>query len=116
VYRRSVITDEISQDLAASLDIAREFRLGGLEIRTVWDTRVDQLDAGAVRRLRDAADRAELAIVAVAPPFYKCDVDKPEERRDHLEILRRSIDVAHRLGTSIIRTFTFWRTRPLAEV
>lgn len=116
MYRRSVITDEISQDLDVVLDVARAFHLDGLEIRTVWDTRVDLLDAGQVRRLSDAAKGAGLEIVAVAPPFYKCDVDSPEERREHLEILRRSIDVAHRLDTGLIRTFTFWKKHPLDEV
>lgn len=109
MYRRSVITDEISQDLDAVLDVARAFKLEGLEIRSIWDTRVDQLDAAAVRRLKDAADRAGLVICGVAPPFYKCDVNSPEERREHLEILRRAIDVGQRLGTSLIRTFTFWK-------
>lgn len=116
MYRRSVITDEISQDLDQVLDVARAFSLAGLEIRTVWDTRVDQLSPAAVERLRQATADAGLTICAVAPPFYKCDIANADERREHLEILRRSIDIAQRLGTSLIRTFTFWKTRPLAEV
>jgi sugar phosphate isomerase/epimerase len=116
VYRRSVITDEISQDLDLVLDVARAFDLDGLEIRTIWDTRVDQLDRDAVQTLWSAADAAGLVIAAVAPPFYKCDVDSPIERQEHLEILRRSIDVGQRLGTSLIRTFTFWRKQSLADV
>ena len=116
MYRRSVITDEISQDLDQAIDVARAFALDGLEIRSVWDTRVDLLDREAVTALRSAADQAGLVICAVAPPFYKCAVDNSIERQEHLEILRRSIDVAQRLGTSIIRTFTFWRKEPLADV
>lgn len=116
MYRRSVITDEISQDLDVVLEVARAFHLEGLEIRSLWDTRVDQLDAGQVRRLREAAHANGLVIAAVAPPFYKCDVDSAEERREHLEILRRSIDVAHQLGTNLIRTFTFWKKHPLDQV
>ena len=116
MYRRSVITDEISQDLEDVLAVAQAFHLDGLEIRTVWDTRVDQLDAAAVRRLREAVERAGLVVAAVAPPVYKCDIDNPEERREHLDILRRAIDVGLRLGSRIVRTFTFWKKRPLAEV
>lgn len=116
MYRRSVITDEISQDFDGVLDVARAFSLEGLEIRSVWDTRVDLLDEAAVRRLREAAESAGLVICAVAPPFFKCDVDNPEERQEHLEILRRAIDVGQRLGTRLVRTFTFWKTRALAEV
>jgi sugar phosphate isomerase/epimerase len=116
MYRRSVITDEISQDLEIVMDVARAFALEGLEIRSIWDTRVDLLDDVAVQRLRSVADSAGLSFAAVAPPFYKCDVDNPTERREHLEILRRAIDVGQRLGTSVVRTFTFWRKRPLADV
>src|SRR5258708_25154931 len=116
MYRRSVITEEISQDLDAVIDVARAFRLDALEIRTVWDTRVDLLDDAAVKRLRATASAANLAIAAVAPPFYKCDIDSPDERREHLDILRRSIDIGNRLGTGLIRTFTFWKTRSLDDV
>ena len=109
MYRRSVITDEISQNFDDVLEVARAFSLDGLEIRSVWDTRVDRLDDAAVRRLREATERAGLVVCAVAPPFYKCDLDDPRERSEHLEILRQAIDVGQRLGTSLIRTFTFWK-------
>jgi sugar phosphate isomerase/epimerase len=115
MYRRSVITDEISQDLDVVLEVSRAFSLDGLEIRSIWDTRVDLLDPATVRDLRSAVDANRLAVVAVAPPFYKCDVDNPAERLEQLEILRRAIDVAQQLGTSLVRTFTFWRKYPLAE-
>ncbi len=116
MYLRSVITDEISQDLDVVLETARRFSLDGLEIRSIWNTRIDELDPTSVRRLRENANAAGMVICAVAPPFYKCDIDRPEERREHLEILRRAIDVGQRLGTNLIRTFTFWKTHPLPEV
>ncbi len=116
MYRRSVITDEISQNFDDVLAVARAFSLEGVEIRSVWDTRIDCLDDAAVRRLRDATERAGLVVCAVAPPFYKCDVDDPGERREHLEILRRAIDVGQRLGTRLVRTFTFWKKGSPPEV
>jgi sugar phosphate isomerase/epimerase len=115
-YKRSVISDEISQDLNTVLEVARAFHLDAIEIRSIWDTRVDLIDDPTVSRLRDAVRDAGLTIAAVAPPFYKCRIDSPSERREHLEILRRSIDVAARLGTRLVRTFTFWRTGPLESV
>ncbi len=116
MLRRSVITDEISQDLNVVIDVATSFRLDALEIRSIWDTRVDLLDNAQVIRLRDAVKDAGLQICAVAPPFYKCDIDSPNERREHLDVLRRSIHVGQRLGTNVIRTFTFWKTRELEDV
>ncbi len=116
MYRRAVITDEISQDLGVVLDLAQSFQLDGIEIRTIWDTRIDQLTPEQVRCLRSAVDDAGLVVCAVAPPFYKCDVDRPDERREHLDLLRRAIDVGLRLGTRLVRTFTFWREYALDEV
>lgn len=116
MYRRAVITDEISQDLPVVLEVASAFALDGLEIRTIGGTRVDQLDRAAVGEIRAAVEAAGMRVCAVAPPFYKCDIDSPSERREHLEILRRTIDVAHAFGASLIRTFAFWRTRKLDDV
>lgn len=116
MYHRAVITDEISQELETVLEVARAFQVDGLEIRSIWDTRVDLLDPAAVARLKVAVEQAGLVICGVAPPFYKCDVDSPAERREHLEILRRAIDVGQRLGTSLVRTFTFWKKHPLPDV
>jgi sugar phosphate isomerase/epimerase len=116
MYRRSVITDEISQDLREVLEVAQALSLAGLEIRSIGGRRVDQLDWAAARQIRSAVEDAGMAVCAVAPPFYKCDVDSSTERQEHLDILRRTIDVGHELGTNLVRTFTFWRTRALDEV
>ena len=104
--RRSVITDEISQDLDRAIALAREFDLEGLDIRTVWDKRIDLLDEDELARLRRASDDAGLAIPSIAPPFLKCNHD---EWPEHKRVLERSMRAADRLGATIIRGFTFWK-------
>jgi sugar phosphate isomerase/epimerase len=105
-YRRSVITDEVSQDLDRAIRLARAFGLEGLDIRTVWEKGVHQLDDDELDRLKRAADGAGLRIPSVAPPFLKCNLDEwPEHRR----ILERSLRAAERLGARIVRGFTFWK-------
>jgi sugar phosphate isomerase/epimerase len=105
-YRRSVITDEISQDLDRAIRLAGEFGLEGLDIRSVWEKGVHQLDDDELDRLRSSADRAGLAIPSIAPPFLKCNPDQwPEHRR----ILERSLRAAERLGARVVRGFTFWK-------
>ena len=39
-FRLGVITDEISQELSEALDVAEEFALDGVEIRSVWDRKI----------------------------------------------------------------------------
>lgn len=104
--KRSVITDEISQDLDRAIVLAREFGLTGLDIRTVWEQRVDLLDDDELTRLRRAADAAGLAIPSIAPPFLKCNLD---EWLEHKRVLDRSLRAAERLGATIVRGFTFWK-------
>jgi len=113
MYRRAVITDEISQDLAIAAAMARDFRLEGVELRNVWGQRTDLLDDAAIARARDVLQAAGLRVAAIAAPFFKATIDDEAECRAHLDILRRSIRVAKHFGTSIVRGFTFWKDRPL---
>jgi sugar phosphate isomerase/epimerase len=105
-YRRSVITDEISQDLDRAIRLASEFGLQGLDVRTVWEKGIHQLDDDELDRLRRSAERAGLAIPSVAPPFLKC---KPDEWPEHRRILERSLRAAERVGARVVRGFTFWK-------
>ncbi|TAK22366.1 MAG: sugar phosphate isomerase/epimerase [Chloroflexota bacterium] len=108
-YRRSVITDEISQDLDRAIALACEFGLEGIDIRTVWDTRVDLLTDDQITRVKSAASAAGLAIAGIAPPFMKCLHDSDAEWREHRAILDRSLRVAEAFGARFVRGFTFWK-------
>ena len=109
MYRRAVITDEISQDLDLAVGMAAEFGLDGIEIRTAWDVRIDRMSAEQLRRVRDVAGARELAVASLASPVFKCAIDDPAEVAEHFEILKRCIDAAHALDTRFVRAFTFWR-------
>jgi len=105
-YRRSVISDEISQDLDRAIRLAVEFGLEGLDVRTVWEKGVHQLDDDELDRLRRAAEYAGLQVPSIAPPFLKC---RPDELPEHRRVLERSLHAAERLGARVVRGFTFWR-------
>lgn len=113
MYKRSVISDEISQDLKVAAAMARDFRLEAVELRNVWGQRTDQLDAETARRALGILEEAGLAVAAIAAPVFKSIIDDEAAYREHLEVLRRSIDVAHLFGTDLVRAFTFWKDRPL---
>lgn len=110
--RLSVITDEVSQDLEKVASLAKEFGLSGLEIRSVWNKaphELDETDIGKIKRL--LADH-ELEVCSIASPFLKCDYGDEGQYREHMEILRKCIDLAGELGAPIIRIFTFWLKPP----
>jgi sugar phosphate isomerase/epimerase len=115
MYTRGVITDEVSQDLEVVIRLMQRFQVTGAEIRTIWNTPVDRLNASQVQQLKGRLDEEGLSVPAVATPFFKCDLGDATQYQEHLAILRRSINVAHALGTPLLRVFTFWRKAPLAN-
>ncbi len=113
MFKRAVFTDEVSQDFEAVIALCKEYGLEGIEVRSVWNRPPQELTDDDIRRMESLLAGSGLAICSIASPFYKCDIDSPTERREHLDILRRCCDLAEAFGCDIIRGFTFWRKMPL---
>lgn len=114
-FQLAVFTDEISQDLDKALAVAREYNLDGVEIRSVWDRPPQALDHRDVAEVKRLINRSGLRVCSIGSPFLKCDVDSPDEYRQHLDILDRCIALADALRAPLIRGFTFWRKGPLGD-
>jgi L-ribulose-5-phosphate 3-epimerase len=109
MFRRAIITDEVSQDPVDAVRLARRFGLDGLEIRSAWEKGPHELSAAEVRALREIARDGELAVCAVATPVFKCTLDDGRQVLKHLEILKRCLDVCGGLEAPLARVFTFWK-------
>ncbi|MEM2849482.1 MAG: sugar phosphate isomerase/epimerase family protein [Candidatus Bathyarchaeia archaeon] len=115
VFKLSVISDEVSQDLNDLIVFAREFSLDGLEIRTLFNRKPHELVdlAGSIRTsLRNAG----LEVSAVASPVFKSNIDDEAEYKQHLKIFEHCVELAKTLDTSIIRVFTFWKKNGIEQV
>jgi len=112
MFKLSVITDEVSQDLEVASKFAKNFNLNGVEIRNVWGKPPQDL-LKELNRVKRILARYQLEVSAIASPFFKADLKNPEEYVEHLEILEKSISLAKELGTKIVRGFTFWRNGTL---
>jgi len=110
----SVITDEVSQDLSRVMKFAVEHGFDGVEVRTLWNLRPHELleRAGEIRR---GLASAGLSVSAIASPVFKCDLESDREVEEHLQILKRCVELAKTLDTRIVRVFTFWRSGSLDE-
>jgi len=115
MYKLGVFTDEIDQDFQRAVDVALEFGLKGLEIRSVWDTSCEDLTPEQIARMKDIINGTRLVVCSIGSPFYKCDIDSPEERAEHLNILKRCIRLAGEFDCKVIRGFTFWRKGKAAD-
>lgn len=109
MFKLAVFTDEVSQDFEKAIKLALEFGLDGVEIRSVWDKPPQNLAGDDVRRMKDIISQTDLKVCCIASPFYKCDIDSTKECDEHIEILRKCIELAKIFDCSIVRGFTFWR-------
>jgi sugar phosphate isomerase/epimerase len=108
-FKTAVISDEISQDLAIALDLAKQFHLDAVEIRGVWGKGPQDLTGDELAKVRELVEGEGMTVCGVAPPLFKCELDDEDAIKEHLDILRRSAAAAHALGTSQVRGFAFWK-------
>jgi len=109
MFKLAVFTDEVSQVLKKAVDLAIEFKLDGVEIRSVWNKPPQDLVGDDVRKMKDLLSQTNLKVCSIASPFFKCDIDSAKEYDEHIVILRKCIELAKAFDCKIIRGFTFWR-------
>ena len=116
MFKLGVISDEVSQDFQTVVDVAQEFNLASIEIRSVWDKPPQDLTAEDIDKMKQILAPTDIKIIGVASPFYKCDIDNPEERKEHLGIFQRCVKLAQSFDAKIIRSFAFWETGRTEEL
>ena len=123
-FRISIINDEISQDFGHACEVAsREFGLRWIELRSMWDKNIANLDAKEVAEARRILEKYQLSVTDIASPLFKVDwpgapLSKFSERKDFRagftfaqqdEVLEHSIELAKAFGADRVRCFDFWR-------
>jgi L-ribulose-5-phosphate 3-epimerase len=124
-FKLSVITDEITQDLGHALEItSKEFGLGFVELRSVWNKNIITLDHKEIAEAQRLLQKYALHVTDIASPLFKTDCPgapkskyspaKPQYGADYPfeeqgEVLERAVAVAKALGTNRVRCFDFWR-------
>jgi len=114
MFKLSVISDEVSQDLIKVVKFALSHKLDGIEIRSLWNLPPHKL-VGKSGGIRKILSKYGLEVSAIASPFFKANIDSDREYKEHLMILKNCIDLAKSLDTNIIRGFTFWRKNSYDE-
>jgi sugar phosphate isomerase/epimerase len=116
-----VFTDEISQDLEHALAVAAEFGVCAVELRGVWGKGIVEHTDEEVRRARELIAARGFSVASIATGFFKCDlpgfqgrVSKDEETAaaivaQHVDMLRRGVELCHTFGAPVVRGFAFWR-------
>jgi L-ribulose-5-phosphate 3-epimerase len=124
-YRIAAITDEFTPDLEAALGGMADVGMTGAELRVVGGKNMIDLTDEEIDRVRASVEAHGMEVVALASPLLKCvlpdsppldsrvqhDVfGSPHTFEDQPRLTKRAFEIAERLGTPIIRVFSYWRT------
>src|SRR5438094_1017126 len=123
-FRVSIINDEISQDFGRACEVAsREFGMRWIELRTMWNKNIVNLDSKEVAETQRILKKYSLRVTDIASPLFKVDwKGAPRSRYSEAvdfhasftfdqqdEVLGRGIEMAKAFGTDRVRCFDFWR-------
>ena len=121
----AVITDEFTQDFERICRTAVEMGIPALELRTIWNKNIVDMNDEEIRQVEQLAQEFGLEVVSIASPVFKCtlpdggDIDHRFEQDafhsahtydDQPRILERSLELANIFEAPIVRVFSFWRT------
>ena len=124
-FRLAVINDEISADFDHACSVAaNEFGLQWIELRSMWNKNVTDLNAEEVDRSRQILEKYKLRVTDIASPLFKvhwpgAPQSKEGPRRDEFhadfdfkqqdKVLERCLELCKAFQTDRIRCFDFWR-------
>ena len=73
-FRLSVINDELTPDFGRACEIAsKDFGLHWIELSSMWNKNVTELDAKEIAESRAILKKYELRVTDIASPLFKVD-------------------------------------------
>jgi sugar phosphate isomerase/epimerase len=122
MFKLGVLTDEIGQDLEQALNVMKDLGLDYVELQSLWGRDVAKLGQEEIEKAKRMIVEREMKVSCIASRLF-LNVPLRAERDaksywgsylEHMEDMRRSIDIAKKLETKIVRTFSF-QTESLLE-
>lgn len=124
-FRLAVINDEITQDFEKACQIvAGDFGLHWIELRSMWNKNVTELNAKEVDDAKRLLEKYKLRVTDIASPLFKTDWSgaprsSQSQARDQFhadfdasaqdKLLEHCILLAKTFNTDRIRCFDYWR-------
>lgn len=105
-----VICDGISRDLDHALTVMNEFDLEYAELQFVWDKEVGDHDAQEINKIKDLLEKYNKPVSCLSRHVFAglTTQNKPgdADHTRHMDALKRVIDMAHQLGSPLVRIMT----------
>ena len=104
----SYITAEMHDNFAKALEAGARVGVEVVSLRApVWDSHLENLDDDQVRRICDLLAARGMRPGMLLSPVGKCNIADAARVTKNGEILKRTFDTAHRLGSNQVRVFPF---------
>lgn len=103
----SIFADEISRDPERSTELALEWGITHVEVRSLPSGRFPAVEDEELETYVAMLKTAGLKVSGVSPGFFKCPVDDPQVDVGIREGLPRSCEWAQRMGTTSVSSFAF---------
>jgi len=124
-----IILDELSTDLQKALLMIEEVGIKWVELRTVNNRNIAQLEIEEAREFSQMLKKNNLQVCAISSPLLKCFFPGEEDSvpvgdqfgfhisdySAHLSIVDHLMDIGEIFGTSLLRVFTFWKATPTTQ-
>ncbi|MGH9326950.1 MAG: sugar phosphate isomerase/epimerase family protein [Terriglobia bacterium] len=121
-FKLGIITDEITEDFAEALDFISSYSLHYCEARDLWSRNILNLSKSDLSRAKSMIEQHHLKLSDIGSPIFKYNLPempaRPEKRdvfradftdKDTDTLLNKSFEMAHFLGTTKVRVFSYWR-------
>jgi sugar phosphate isomerase/epimerase len=124
-FRLAVINDEITQDFEKACKVASvDFGLQWIELRSMWNKNVTDLNAKEVEDAKKILAEHKLRVTDIASPLFKTDWpgaprSPQSETRDQFHanvdpsaqdaLLERCVAICKSFDTDRVRCFDYWR-------
>lgn len=106
MWHLSGFADEISPDLDEQLALVAELGLRFIELRSVWDTNVLDLDEAQLDRVRAALAVSGIKVSSIGSPIGKIPITA--DHGPHLDRAQHALEVAAFFEAPFIRMFSYF--------
>jgi sugar phosphate isomerase/epimerase len=102
----SAFGDEIAPDLKTQMDVLEANGVRCIDVRGIDKVNVSQMPLAKVRQYKEQMDARGFSVPCIGSPLGKIRID--EDFSAHLDLLKRTCEIARAFGTDRIRVFSFY--------
>lgn len=105
----SAFADEADSSVSGQVKSLRESNIGFIEIRNVNGKSIVNCTNDEIREIKNELSAGGIRVSAVGSPIGKINITN--DFRPHLDLFRRTVEIAQELGAGCIRLFSFFIPR-----